>query len=223
MLQSGIEEDVQLTQDSQPAAVMDIGQRIQTLRVAQQMTQEELANRADLTKGFISQIENDESSPSIATLTQILDVLGVKLADFFREYKSERVVFGRQSRVLAAESNEKVRFELLVPRAINRNIDPALVTLSSGGRTVVDKMHEGEEFGYVVTGEIILGAEDRGAEQGQDEPATQLHGRQVSIRPGGIDRSLSAALRRQDVRAADFAKVLEGARGRGLARPREGD
>jgi transcriptional regulator with XRE-family HTH domain len=156
MLQSGIQDDVGVTQDSQPAAVMDIGQRIKTLRVAQQMTQEELANRADLTKGFISQIENDESSPSIATLTQILDVLGVKLADFFREYKSERVVFGRQARVLAAESNEKVRFELLVPRAINRNIDPALVTLSSGGRTVVDKMHEGEEFGYVVTGEIIL-------------------------------------------------------------------
>lgn len=135
---------------------MDIGQRIKALRLAQQMTQEELANRTDLTKGFISQIENDESSPSIATLTQILDVLGVSLADFFREYKSERVVFGRQARVLAAESNDKVRFELLVPRAINRNIDPALVTLARGGRTVVDKMHEGEEFGYVISGEIVL-------------------------------------------------------------------
>lgn len=137
-------------------SAMDIGQRIKTLRLAQQMTQEELANRTDLTKGFISQIENDESSPSIATLTQILDVLGVSLADFFREYKSERVVFGRMARVLAAESSDKVRFELLVPRAINRNIDPALVTLASGGRTVVDKMHEGEEFGYVITGEIVL-------------------------------------------------------------------
>jgi transcriptional regulator with XRE-family HTH domain len=135
---------------------MDIGQRIKALRVAQQMTQEELANRADLTKGFISQVENDESSPSIATLTQILEVLGVKLADFFREYKSERVVFGRLARVLAAESSDKVRFELLVPRAINRSIDPALVTLKPGGRTVVDKMHEGEEFGYDITGEIVL-------------------------------------------------------------------
>ena len=135
---------------------MDIGQRIKTLRVARQMTQEELASRTDLTKGFISQLENDSTSPSIATLTQILDVLGVSLHDFFREYKSERVVFGRAARVLAPESNDKIRFELLVPRAINRSIDPAFVTVQPGGRTVVDKMHEGEEFGYVITGEVVL-------------------------------------------------------------------
>lgn len=135
---------------------MDIGQRIKALRVAQQMTQEELANRTDLTKGFISQLENDATSPSIETLTQILDVLGVSLADFFREYKSERVVFGRVARVLASESNDKIRFELLVPRAINRSIDPALVTMHPGSRTDVDKMHEGEEFGYVISGEIVL-------------------------------------------------------------------
>ncbi len=137
-------------------ARMDIGQRIKALRVAQQMTQEEVANRSDLTKGFISQLENDATSPSIATLTQILDVLGVSLADFFRGYKSERVVFGRQARVLSSESNALVRFELLVPRAINRSIDPAFVTLGPGARTDVDKMHEGEEFGYVMTGEVVL-------------------------------------------------------------------
>lgn len=145
-------------------AGMNIGQRIKALRVAQQMTQEELGSRTDLTKGFISQLENDGTSPSIATLTQILDVLGISLADFFREYKSEQVVFGRTSRVLAPESNDKVRFELLVPKAINRSIDPALVTLAPGARTMADKMHEGEEFGYVITGEIVLvldGAEHR--------------------------------------------------------------
>ena len=135
---------------------MNIGQRIKALRVAQQLTQEELASRTDLSKGFISQLENDATSPSIATLTQILDVLGISLADFFREAKSEQVVFGRAARVLAPESNEKVRFELLVPKAINRSIDPALVTLAPGARTTADKMHEGEEFGYVITGEITL-------------------------------------------------------------------
>lgn len=135
---------------------MEIGPRIKALRVAQNMTQEELASRTDLSKGFISQLENDATSPSIATLMQILDVLGISLADFFREVKSEQVVFGRQARVLAPESNDKVRFELLVPKAINREIDPALVTLSPGARTVADKMHEGEEFGYVITGEIVL-------------------------------------------------------------------
>lgn len=137
-------------------AAMNIGQRIKALRVAQQLTQEELASRTDLTKGFISQLENDATSPSIATLTQILDVLGISLSNFFRELKAEQVVFGRNARVLAPESNDKIRFELLVPKAINRSIDPALVTLAAGSKTAPDKMHEGEEFGYVITGEIVL-------------------------------------------------------------------
>jgi len=60
------------------------------------------------------------------------------------------------ARILASESTENVRFELLVPRAINRSIDPALVTVKPSGRTVLDKPHEGEEFGYVITGAVVL-------------------------------------------------------------------
>ncbi len=47
---------------------MEIGDKIRRLRVAKQLTQEELANRCELSKGFISQLENDLTSPSIATL-----------------------------------------------------------------------------------------------------------------------------------------------------------
>ena len=54
------------------------------------MTQEELASRCELTKGYISQLENDIASPSIATLVDILNVLGVSLRDFFDEDKEEK-------------------------------------------------------------------------------------------------------------------------------------
>ena len=47
---------------------MDIGQKIKELRVAKGLTQEELADRSELSKGFISQLERDLTSPSIATL-----------------------------------------------------------------------------------------------------------------------------------------------------------
>lgn len=47
------------------------------------MTQEELADRCELTKGFISQVERDLTSPSIATLVDILEGLGTNLKDFF--------------------------------------------------------------------------------------------------------------------------------------------
>ena len=55
---------------------VQIGDKIRRLRVEKQLTQEELANRCELSKGFISQLENDLTSPSIATLMDILEILG---------------------------------------------------------------------------------------------------------------------------------------------------
>ena len=47
---------------------MEIGSKIKRMRVRLGLTQEELAARTELTKGFISQLERDITSPSIATL-----------------------------------------------------------------------------------------------------------------------------------------------------------
>ena len=44
---------------------MNVGEKIKNLRLAQGLTQEDLANRADLTKGFISLLERDLQSPSL--------------------------------------------------------------------------------------------------------------------------------------------------------------
>ena len=64
---------------------MEIGIKIKELRLKNQLTQEELADRCELTKGYISQLENDLTSPSIATLKDILQALGSSLSAFFSE------------------------------------------------------------------------------------------------------------------------------------------
>lgn len=61
---------------------MSIGQKIRRLRQVQQLTQEELAQRSELTKGFISQVERDLTSPSVATFLDILEALGVSPTTF---------------------------------------------------------------------------------------------------------------------------------------------
>ena len=63
---------------------MKIGDRIRDLRKRYGLTQEELADRAELTKGFISQLERDMTSPSIATLEDILQCLGTSIGEFFQ-------------------------------------------------------------------------------------------------------------------------------------------
>ena len=52
---------------------MEIGLKIKNLRLTKNLTQEELADRCELTKGYISQLENDLTSPSIETLKDLLN------------------------------------------------------------------------------------------------------------------------------------------------------
>ena len=72
---------------------MDIGPKIKRLRIRNGLTLEELASRCELTKGFLSQLERDLASPSIATLEDILEALGTSLSEFFQEEREEKVVF----------------------------------------------------------------------------------------------------------------------------------
>ena len=66
---------------------MDIGAKIKALRIQNDLTLEELASRSELTKGFLSQVERNLTSPSVSTLEDILEALGTDLASFFKESK----------------------------------------------------------------------------------------------------------------------------------------
>lgn len=135
---------------------MQIGEKIKRLRIEKQLTQEELANRCELSKGFISQMERDLTSPSIATLTDILDVLGTNLTEFFREDSQEKVVFTKDD--MFEKSDDKLKYTLmwLVSNAQKNSMEPIMLTLEPKGQYVEEEPHEGEEFGYVLSGSIIL-------------------------------------------------------------------
>lgn len=55
-----------------------------------------MAERTDLSKGYISQIESQYASPSMETFLNILEVLGTNPSDFFKEPKSEKVLYKKQ-------------------------------------------------------------------------------------------------------------------------------
>jgi transcriptional regulator with XRE-family HTH domain len=138
-----------------------IGERLKRLRMINSLTQEELASRADLTKGYISQLENDATSPSIATLKDIIDVFGVSMQEFFSDPTGEDVVYGKDARVKPSDDDDAVQVELLVPGAQNREMDPVIVTLAPGEEMDEQPFHEGEEFGFVLMGKIQLRLDDK--------------------------------------------------------------
>lgn len=135
---------------------MEIGEKLKRLRLSRGFTQEELAERADLTKGFISLLERDKTSPSIATLQQILDVLGVSLQQFFSEDVPSKVIFTKRERVPLYDEPEGIKSMLLIPGVEDKKIDPRLVVVKPGGETLSEDYHQGEEFGFVVEGNLEL-------------------------------------------------------------------
>lgn len=135
---------------------MNIGTKLKELRVAKNLTQEELADRAELSKGFISQLERDLTSPSIATLVDILQCLGTDLQEFFSAPADEQIVFHDQDYFEKIDSDLKNKIEWIIPNAQKNIMEPIRLTLEPGGSTYPDIPHEGEEFGYVLQGSITI-------------------------------------------------------------------
>lgn len=135
----------------------DIGLRIKEIRLENGLTQEELANRCELTKGFISQIENDLTSPSIHTLDNILVVLGTNLGEFFTDSgEEEAYVFGENDFYVKVDDELNHKIKWIIPNAQKYEMEPIILELLPGGVSNKDEPHSGEEFGYVLEGSINL-------------------------------------------------------------------
>ena len=133
---------------------MNIGEKLKELRLRNGLTLEELAARSELTKGFLSQVERDLTSPSISTLEDLLEALGTNLAEFFKSEKEEKIVFSQQDFFVAEK--DAYTIEWIIPNAQKNEMEPILLTLHPHERSMLMESHNGEEFGYVLKGTLTL-------------------------------------------------------------------
>ena len=132
-----------------------IGQRIKDLRNQKGLTQQELADRTELTKGYISQLEHGLVAPSVITLLDLIECLGTTPSDFFKETHPEQVVFSEQGFFEKIDEGGN-SIQWIVPTAQKNLMEPLLVQLKPHQKLEEDTPHEGEEFGYVISGRIRL-------------------------------------------------------------------
>ncbi len=133
---------------------MDIGKRIRELRIRNGLTQAELASRCELTKGFLSQLENDLATPSLPALMDIVEALGSDMASFFTAEEEPKVVFGKDD--FFEDSGESYTITWVVPNAQKNTMEPIILTLQPHCSSRVMEPHEGEEFGLLLSGTLNL-------------------------------------------------------------------
>lgn len=137
---------------------VQIGERLRVLRMERGISVRTLATRAGFSPSFISQIENGQASPSIASLERIADVLEIALVGFFNAEPSNanRIVRFKDRQKLNS-SWSRAKIEALAPMGGPSRLDAVMITLSPGGRSGKNPgSHSGEEFALIFDGQITL-------------------------------------------------------------------
>jgi transcriptional regulator with XRE-family HTH domain len=134
---------------------MDIGARIKHLRQINALAQADLAERAGLTKGAISQIERNLTSPSVANLFEILSALNETPSSFFADVDEEKVLF-RKSDALPSEVTGYKSFDTLLPKSRYRSLVAYRATIAPGKLTPPEPAQEGENYVHVLAGRLGL-------------------------------------------------------------------
>lgn len=148
---------------------MLIGAKIKALRLKKGLTQEELGERTDLSKGYISQLERDLNSPSIETLFSILEVLGTTPRDFFDDsLEEQKVVYNKDDQTSFIDEEKKYKIQWLIPTSNEKEMEPVIITLQKDGEYKQFEPSLAETFIYVLKGRIrvVIGDEQFIASEG---------------------------------------------------------
>jgi transcriptional regulator with XRE-family HTH domain len=136
---------------------MDIGNRIRKIRLQQGRTIQEVADACQCSKALLSKIETNKVVPAVATLAKIARALGVKVSALMEDDNDGNVAFtpNMLSQPEAfIPTNKGYQIFALAPHVVNKKMQPVLFRSQKGEVKPHTVRHEGEEFIYVLEGEV---------------------------------------------------------------------
>lgn len=137
-----------------------IGARLRAARQAQRLTMEQVATVTGLSKGFISRVERDLTSPSVTTLVKLCEVLNIEIGDVFVSSDVEYVAGEDAPRINLGGRGVVER--LLTPRRESRlqAIRSSITATGSGGDELYT-VNSAVDFVHVISGSVTLEFSDR--------------------------------------------------------------
>lgn len=132
-----------------------IGSRIRAARQSQRMTIEQVADSTGLTKGFLSRIERDLTSPSVASLVTLCEVLSVSIGDLFLAPETNLVRLETAPRI--SLGGEGISEKLLTVRSEHRiQMIRAVIAPRGKGESELYSVDCEVDVLHVVTGRLTL-------------------------------------------------------------------
>ena len=147
-----------------------IGVAIRSRRQELNMSLRELSKQSGLSIGFLSLVERGRSSPALTSLSNVAKALGVELSSFFPAEEEEQneaeetkqrvsplpyVSRANDAAELSIILSQRI-YKMLSPRVPGLVLEPIFVTVHPGDTIDEPYSHEGEEFAYVLSGELVF-------------------------------------------------------------------
>jgi transcriptional regulator with XRE-family HTH domain len=136
-------------------AGVDVGERLRAIRHLRRLTLREVADRAELSESFLSQIERGRTSASVASLQRIAAALGMHVSDLFAPDGT------RRPRVLRRDARETIAFGRLGRKSLLTakpfgHLEVVVAAFEPGGSTGDEPYTHGdsEELFVVLTGSV---------------------------------------------------------------------
>lgn len=143
------------------SVVVNIGKKIRRIRKDKGLTLKQLSELVECTPSLISQVERNKADPSISVLKKIARSLDVNIVDFFMvNTNQEKVVTKPEDRVEIQLDRWDARIQSMVRNVTNKKMQPFYTVIKPGGGSHGMYSHEGEEFGYVLKGEMEIILDD---------------------------------------------------------------
>lgn len=138
-----------------------VGEKIRQKRLQRNVTLEQLAQKAGVTKGLISQVENNRSVPSLPVLFTLIHSLGENVKDFFEDlhnyHGNGHVVVVRQKEFVPFQKEPVKGFQykrILTRSIMSQTTDIVLLELKAGAQRKQFIQTEAFECKYVLKGNI---------------------------------------------------------------------
>jgi transcriptional regulator with XRE-family HTH domain len=137
-----------------------LGAAIRQLRSRHALTIADVADRAGISRGMLSKIENAQTATSLETLAQIANALGITLSQLFSNFDKPRggaqlVKSGKGMEVVRRGTRNGHTYHLLAyDQGPKKNFEPFLITLEDSGEKFSTFEHAGTEFIYMLEGQL---------------------------------------------------------------------
>lgn len=138
-----------------------LGDRLRNAREARRLTLEEVADQASLTKGYISKVERNQATPSVAVLLKLCGTLGLSIGDLFDPEAGQDLI--RFDNRVPINFGGAGLVEALLTPTHERRLQVIHSTINPGGGSGQElySLPSDVEFAYVVAGRVLLTVGDR--------------------------------------------------------------